>query len=146
MLAAAVIGLAAVLFAAGILMVLFWCDYVEKREMLYVILAQHSLCGFLRLHRVSLWQLWAGPGLGRARCYICWAGCDAKDTASVKEVFSALGGLVPVSFDSRYANGAVLCIEQECQKRVDCGSDTLSGIKDDAKMMQICFMLRVWWI
>ena len=32
MLAAAVIGLAAVLFAAGILMVLFWCDYVEKRE------------------------------------------------------------------------------------------------------------------
>lgn len=32
MFAAAVIGLAAVIFAAGVLMYVSWCDYTEKME------------------------------------------------------------------------------------------------------------------
>ena len=40
MFAAAVIGLAAVIFAAGVLMYVSWCDYTEKMEVLYVTIAQ----------------------------------------------------------------------------------------------------------
>lgn len=42
--------------------------------------------------------------------------------------FSTSGGFVSVSFYCRYADGAVVYTGQECQKRIGCRADPVSGV------------------